>query len=45
MGDLGAAAARGFLAVETAAVPAENLVLRCGETHSMTTRIQVISIS
>jgi D-hexose-6-phosphate mutarotase len=45
MGDLGAEASRGFLAVETAAVPAENLMLRCGETHSMTTRIQVISIS
>ena len=45
MGDLGAEASRGFLAVETAAVPAENLMLRCGETHSLTTRIQVISIA
>ena len=45
MADLGAKASRGFLAVETAAVPAENLMLRCGEPHSMTTRIQDISIS
>lgn len=44
MGDLGAEAARGFLAVETAAVPAENLMLRCGETHELTTHIQVIPI-
>lgn len=44
MADLGAEAARGFLAVETAAVPAENLMLRCGETHRLTTRIQVVSI-
>ncbi len=44
MGDLGAEASRGFIAVETAAVPAENLGLRCGETHQLTTRIQVISI-
>lgn len=45
MADLGAEAARGFLAVETAAVPAENLMLRCGETHELTTRIEVIPIS
>lgn len=45
MKDLGAPASRGFLAVETAAVPAENLVLRCGETHRLTTRIQVVPIS
>lgn len=44
MGDLGAAASRGFLAVETTAVPAENLMLRCGEAHRLTTRIQVVSI-
>ncbi len=44
MADLGAEAARGFLAVETTAVPAENLVLRCGETHRLTTRIEVVSI-
>lgn len=45
MGDLGAEAARGFLAVETAAVPAENLMLRCGETHELTTHIQVVSLA
>ena len=45
MGDLGAEASRGFLAVETSVVPAENVMLRCGETHSLTTRIQVIPIS
>ena len=45
MKDLGAPASRGFLAVETAAVPAENLMLRCGETHQLTTRIQVVSIA
>ncbi len=44
MADLGAEASRGFLAVETAAVPAENLVLRCGETHELTTRIELIPI-
>ena len=45
MGDLGAGQARGFLAVETTAVPAENLLLRCGERHELTTRIQVIPVS
>lgn len=45
MADLGAEAARGFLAVETAAVPAENLLLRCGETHELTTRIEIIPIA
>lgn len=45
MGDLGAEACRGFLALETTAVPAENVVLRCGETHRLTTRIEVISIN
>jgi len=44
MGDLGAEASRGFLAVETAAAPAENLMLRCGETHELTTFISVIPI-
>lgn len=45
MGDLGAGQSRGFLAVETTAVPAENLLLRCGERHELTTRIQVIPVS
>lgn len=45
MGDLGVGQARGFLAVETTAVPAENLLLRCGERHELTTRIQVIPVS
>ncbi len=45
MGDLGAEACRGFLALETTAVPAENVVLRCGETHRLTTRIEVVSIN
>ena len=45
MGDLGAEASRGFLAVETTAVPAENLMLRCGETHALTMRVQVVPIS
>lgn len=45
MGDLGAGQACGFLAVETTAVPAENLLLRCGERHELTTRIQVIPVS
>ncbi len=44
MADLGAEASRGFLAVETAAVPAENLMLRYGETHELTMRVQVIAI-
>lgn len=44
MGDLGAGNERGFLAVETTVVPAENTILRCGETHELTTRIQVINI-
>lgn len=45
MSDLGVEASRRFLAVETTAVPAENLMLRCGETHALTTRIQVIPIA
>lgn len=44
MGDLGAGEERGFLAVETTVVPAENCMLRCGEKHELTTRIQVIPI-
>ena len=44
MGDLGAGNERGFLAVETSVVPAENVLLRCGEKHELTTRIQVIRI-
>ncbi|MBE6416518.1 MAG: D-hexose-6-phosphate mutarotase [Akkermansiaceae bacterium] len=45
MGDLGEGNERGFLAVETTAVPAENLMLRCGETHELTTRIQVFGVN
>lgn len=44
MGDLGAGNERGFLALETTVVPAENILLRIGETHELTTRIQVIPI-
>ncbi len=44
MPDLGAEAARGFLAVETSVVPAENIMLRHGETHELTMRVQVIAI-
>lgn len=44
MGDLGGEAARGFLAVETAAVPAEGLMLRCGETHELAMSIEVIPV-
>lgn len=44
MGDLGAEAARGFLAVESSVVPAENIMLRCGETHELTTNIRVVPI-
>ncbi|MBQ6942146.1 MAG: D-hexose-6-phosphate mutarotase [Akkermansia sp.] len=45
MGDLGEGNERGFLAVETTAVPAENIMLRCGETHELTTRIQVFGVN
>ena len=45
MGDLGAEAARGFLAVETAVVPAEGVMLRCGETHELAMSIEVVPIS
>ena len=41
MSDLGAEASRGFLALETSVVPAENIMLRCGETHELTTNIRV----
>ena len=44
MGDLGGEAARHFLAVETAAVPAENLLLRCGETHELALSVEVIPV-
>jgi ribokinase len=44
MGDLGEGNERGFLAVETSVVPAENIMLRCGETHELTTRIQVFGV-
>ena len=44
MGDLGAGNERGFPAVETSVVPTENVLLRCGEKHELTTRIQVIRI-
>lgn len=45
MGDLGAEASRGFLAVEAAVVPAEGVMLRCGETHELTMSIEVVPIS
>ncbi len=44
MGDLGAEHYRGFIAVESSVVPAENVALRYGETHRLTTRVQVVSI-
>ncbi len=44
MGDLGAGNERGFLCIESAVVPAEQMSLRYGDTHTMTTRIQVIAI-
>jgi D-hexose-6-phosphate mutarotase len=45
MADLGEGNERGFLAVETTVVPAENIMLRCGETHELTTRIQVFGVN
>ena len=45
MGDLGSGNERGFLAVESAVVPAENIMLRYGETHELVTRIQVIPVA
>ena len=45
MGDLGAEASRGFLAVETAVVPAEGITLRCGETHELAMSIEVVPIA
>lgn len=44
MGDLGADAAPSFLAVETAVVPAEGVMLRCGETHELAMCIEVIAV-
>ena len=44
MGDLGAAASRGFLAVETAVVPAEGIALRCGDTHELGMCIEVVPV-
>ena len=44
MGDLGAEAARGFLAVETTVVPAEGVALRCGETHELGMCIEVVDV-
>lgn len=44
MGDLGAGQQQGFLCVETTVVPAEQISLRYGETHELTTHIQVVSI-
>lgn len=44
MADLGAEAARGFLAVETTAVPAEGLALRCGESHELAMCVEVIPV-
>ncbi len=44
MGDLGEGNHRGFIAVESAVVPAEQLSLRYGDTHRLTTRVQVVAI-
>lgn len=44
MGDLGAEASRGFLAVETALVPAEGVMLRCGEMHELSMWVEVIAV-
>lgn len=45
MGDLGAEASRGFLAVEATAVPAEGLMLRCGETHELAMCVEVVPVA
>ena len=45
MGDLGAEASRGFLAVETTLVPAEGQTLRCGETHEMAMVVEVVEVA
>ena len=45
MGDLGAGNERGFLCVETTAVPAENIMLRCGDTHELTMHVELVDIS
>lgn len=44
MSDLGAEASRGFLAVETALVPAEGVMLRCGGTHELAMAIEVVDV-
>lgn len=43
--DLGAGNQRGFIAVESSVVPAENRKLSYGEIHTLTTRIQIVPIS
>jgi len=45
MNDLGAGNHRGFIAVESSVVPAENRYLKRGDIHTLTTRIQIIPIS
>lgn len=45
MGDLGAGNERGMLCVETTAVPAENILLRCGDTHQLTMHVELVDIS
>ena len=45
MGDLGAGNERGFLCVETTAVPTENIMLRCGDTHELTMHVELVDIS
>lgn len=44
MGDLGEGNERGFLCVESTVVPAEGMSLRYGDTHSLTTRIELVAI-
>ena len=44
MGDLGAGNERGMLCVETTAVPAENILLRCGDTHELTMHLELVDI-
>ena len=45
MGDLGAGNERGMLCVETTAVPAENILLRCGDTHQLTMHVELVDIA
>ena len=45
MGDLGAGNERGMLCVETTAVPAENIMLRCGDTHELTMHLELVDIT